>query len=109
MIIPQPRPIILVTGANGQLGQEFRYLATIHEEYEFLFTSRATLDISSKEDTELILSKWRPQYCINCAAYTAVDKAEEEDEQAHLINTKASEILATACEKYETKLINYRT
>lgn len=109
MVIPQPRPIILVTGANGQLGQEFRYLAEQQEVFEFLFTTRATLDISDKEDISLILSKWQPQYVINCAAYTAVDKAEEEIDKAYEINRDGVGTLAKACLQFECKLVHIST
>lgn len=103
------KPIIIVTGSNGQLGHEFRRIAIEQEEYEFLFTTRESMDITNPEEVQNIFSKWRPQYCINCAAYTAVDKAETEIEEAYAINEKAIQHLIKACNNSATKLINYST
>ena len=109
MIIPSPKPIILITGANGQLGQEFRWLAAKQEEFDFLFTSTASLDITNEEDIIRVISKWQPQYCINCAAYTAVDKAESESKAAYKINQEAVQLLAKACQKYKVKFLHVST
>ncbi len=103
------KKVILVTGANGQLGQEFRYLAAQQDEYEFLFTHRDTLDISNMADVMLIFQKFRPDYCINCAAYTKVDQAESESELAYLINSKALSNLVHVCQIYSARLIHYST
>jgi len=71
---------ILVTGANGQLGKELRVLSKYFSEYEFLFLSREDLPIHHFELVRNTFSAFQPDYCINCAAYTAVDKAETEKE-----------------------------
>ena len=102
-------PAILVTGSNGQLGSEIKVLAKSFPTYNFLFTSREELAIQSREALQTFFEKNKIDYCINCAAYTAVDKAESEKEQAFLINADAVENLAIICSKYQTKLIHIST
>ncbi|MFW5822732.1 MAG: sugar nucleotide-binding protein, partial [Tangfeifania sp.] len=72
--------IILVTGAYGQLGSELKVLAEQSSEHQFLFTDSDTLDISDENQVSRFFEKEKPQFVINCAAYTAVDKAETEME-----------------------------
>ncbi len=69
---------ILVTGANGQLGRELQAITAVFPQFEFSFHDRATLDIANYAGITDTLDRERPSYCINCAAYTAVDKAESE-------------------------------
>jgi len=88
---------ILVTGASGQVGQAFQELADTYPTMEFLFLDRKTLDIGDAEQIEQSFSNFQPTHCINCAAYTAVDRAESEPEQAKLINVDAVALLAKAC------------
>ena len=64
---------ILVTGSNGQLGQEFQSLANQYPTFEFVFFDRQTWDITNESQSEDILSSYRPQFLINTAAFTAVD------------------------------------
>lgn len=109
MFIPPTKPVILVTGSNGQLGREFRYWASNQETYEFLFTSRDSMDVTNLAEVLTIFSKWQPNFCINCAAYTAVDKAEEETELAYAINRDAISNLTKACTETNCILINYST
>ncbi len=109
MFIPPTKPVILVTGSDGQLGQELRHWARDQDEYEILFTNRYTMDVTSPKDVLNIFSKWRPSFCIHCAAYTAVDKAEEEHSQAYLINRDAVQNLVRAAQEVGTKLINIST
>ena len=90
---------ILVTGSKGQVGSELSAMAEQHPQYEFLFTDRTTLDISSAEDIDRVFSSFEPDFLINTAAYTAVDKAESEIEQAKLVNVAAVSLLAKACKK----------
>lgn len=90
---------ILVTGSNGQLGSELKALASSNDSFEFLFTDRSRLDISSEESIDKIMSEFNPDFLINAAAYTAVDKAETDVENAQLINATAVQYLAKACEK----------
>lgn len=85
---------ILITGANGQLGNEFRQLASHYPEYNFIFTDRAELDITNLDAVEAFFHQQTIDYCINCAAYTAVDKAESEEAIATAINATAVRYLA---------------
>jgi dTDP-4-dehydrorhamnose reductase len=102
-------PKILVTGAAGQLGSEFRQLVKSSPEFTFVFLTRDELTIENEQSVDQVFRLHRPDYCINCAAYTAVDKAEEDKEQAFLINAKAVGILAKACEIHGSKLIHFST
>jgi dTDP-4-dehydrorhamnose reductase len=100
---------ILVTGANGQLGRELQVLATSFPALDFVFFDRATLSIADPDAIDTFFARERPAYCINCAAYTTVDKAESEKESAFLINGDAVGYLATACHKTGVRLIHIST
>jgi len=100
---------ILVTGANGQLGNEFRALAEAHPGFRFIFTSREDFPIHRIEQVREFFLKQQPAYCINCAAYTAVDKAETDREMAFLVNAVATGVLATVCKELQTKFIHIST
>ena len=86
---------ILVTGSNGQLGTELRKIAETNSALEFLFTDIQELDITSEKAVSTFLTEERPSWIINCAAYTAVDKAESERALAMKVNYEAPKILAT--------------
>lgn len=101
--------VVLVTGANGQLGQALRYISDNFSEITFVFCASADLDITNKQDCEAVFTKYKPQYCINAAAYTAVDKAESESEKAHLINVVGAKNLAETCQKYNAVLLHVST
>lgn len=100
---------ILVTGANGQLGSELRSLSSSFPQFNFTFTDYQELDITSLDSVEKYLKDSKPHYTINCAAYTAVDKAEQEATQANQLNAIAPKILADTCKKYGIKLIHIST
>jgi len=103
---------ILVTGANGQLGKELQVLMRNKQnsiQHNFFFTDRNELDITDKKSIENFLTKKEISTIINCAAYTAVDKAEEERELADLINHKAVEILANSAKEHEIPLLHIST
>lgn len=100
---------ILVTGANGQLGMEFRELETIFTRYNFLFVSKEEMAINDKEAVEIFFSKNDIDFCINCAAYTAVDKAETEKDIALNINATAVGNLAAVCKQYSAGFIHFST
>lgn len=102
-------PVILVTGSNGQLGKELQQLAAAYPAYRFVFASREDLKLHHFGLVENFFVGLQPQYCINCAAYTAVDKAESEQEMAMLVNGEAVGNLAAVCKKYNTKLIHIST
>lgn len=103
------KPTILVSGGYGQLGFELSRLAEGMPQFSFLFTDRDTLDITSPEEMQKAFDLHKPAYFINCAAYTAVDKAETEREVAARINAEAVGIIAASCEKAGTQLIHIST
>lgn len=100
---------ILVTGANGQLGSELRQLSLKYLNYNFLFTSKDELSIENIDSLQNFFEKHQINYCINCAAYTAVDKAETEREKAFLINADAAGFIASTCSDHRAKLIHIST
>ncbi len=100
---------ILVTGANGQLGKELQLLAPEFPDHQFLFTTRADLDIEEPAAMEKYFAAHSIDYCINCAAYTAVDKAESDKEQAYFINAYAVACIADTCHQNGTQLIHIST
>lgn len=87
---------ILITGSKGQLGNEFQEIAK-SSDWEFIFTDYEELDITNKEEVLGFFKEKKPEICINCAAYTAVDKAETERELSDKINVTGSENLALGC------------
>ena len=101
--------VVLVTGANGQLGQSLQFIAKNYPDIHFVFCSSTDLDISNVENCKAVFSKIKPNYCINAAAYTAVDKAESEAEKAHLINVIGAKNLAAVCKEYSTVLLHIST
>ncbi|MGL4992724.1 MAG: dTDP-4-dehydrorhamnose reductase [Bacteroidales bacterium] len=101
---------ILVTGADGQLGCELKELSKRgYENLSFIFTDKQQLDITDLEKIESIIESEKIQYVINCAAYTAVDAAEDNHEAALLINATAVDNLAIACRRFDAKLIQIST
>jgi dTDP-4-dehydrorhamnose reductase len=100
---------ILVTGASGQLGNVFQYLAPNHPELNFLFTDKSNLDINNAEELNAFFTQHPIHYCINCAAYTAVDRAEREQDQAFAINDNAVGLLAKICHQHEVWLFHIST
>lgn len=103
------QPVILVTGSNGQLGKELQQLADFYPQFRFVFASREDLKLHHYGLVENFFIGTKPQYCINCAAYTAVDKAESEQDLAMLVNGEAVGNLAAVCKKYHTKLVHIST
>ena len=100
---------ILVTGANGQLGMEFRKLAGKNPGYEFIFADRSELSITDAAAIESYFSQHSFTHCINCAAYTAVDKAETEKELAYEVNAQAPGYLAAFSKKFNAQFIHFST
>lgn len=100
---------VLVTGANGQLGKSIHRIAKDYPELKFVFTDVAELDITNGEAVDAFFQSNKIAYCINCAAYTAVDKAEEAVDKAFLINAKAVKNLAESCRNSGTVLIHIST
>lgn len=85
---------ILVTGANGQLGSELKELSSRYSQFEWVFADRSLLDLSVIGSIANVLDDLQPQIILNCAAYTAVDKAESETELADILNHQAVAVLA---------------
>lgn len=102
---------ILVTGSNGQLGKCLKDAVEQNhiEGYQFLFLSREELDITQKDLVETFFFSNKIDYCINCAAYTAVDLAESEVELAFKVNSDAVKFLAEECEEQDATLIHIST
>lgn len=100
---------IIVTGANGQLGKEFQQVCSTFPDFEFIFLAREDMPIQQFELVRNIFKTIQPAFCINCAAYTAVDKAEEEKELAHEVNSEAVGVLAAICLEHETRFIHIST
>jgi len=100
---------ILVTGCNGQLGNEMQCLEQSHPNHTYYNTDVAELDITNKEAIEAFVAEHEIDGIVNCAAYTAVDKAEENVELCRLLNTDAPAYLAAAVEKRGGWLIQIST
>lgn len=99
---------ILVTGANGQLGNEMRIVAKNSAD-NYIFTDVAELDITNAEAVEKIVMDNDVKVIVNCAAYTNVDKAEDDSEFAEILNAKAAENLAVAMKKNDGLLVHVST
>lgn len=99
---------ILVTGANGQLGSSLRELAPTVK-HRFIFTDYQELDITNREAVAEMLDRESPDWIVNCAAYTAVDKAESEPEQAKNLNATAVEILAQESQRRGAAIVHIST
>ena len=100
---------ILVTGAYGQLGNELNCLTSEYPEWQFVFTDIDTLDITNEESVKVFFEKKEPDFVINCAAYTAVDKAENDADTAEKVNAEASRILGKCSKNAGAKLIHVST
>jgi dTDP-4-dehydrorhamnose reductase len=101
--------VVLVTGSSGQLGQSLQFIAPNYPQIDFVFCDSKTLDITSLENCETIFSNYKPDFCINAAAYTAVDKAENEPEKAFAINVTGAKNLAEVSKKFDTILLHIST
>ena len=99
---------ILVTGSNGQVGSELRELSENYS-YDFFFTTRDNLDITNSEAVKEYCESSNINVIINCAAYTAVDIAEDDIENADLVNRKAVKKLALVSKELNIKLIHIST
>ena len=101
---------VLVTGANGQLGNALRELQKrANNAFHFIYTDVAELDIASLPQVKEFIEHNTIEYIVNCAAYTAVDKAESEPKQAYLINYTGVENLAKAAKEFGCRLVHIST
>ena len=101
--------VVLVTGANGQLGQSLQSIAEKYSDIEFVFCDSKKLDITDYDNVNAVFDEFIPNYCINAAAYTAVDKAESESDKAYAINVLGSQNLAKVCKMNNTVLLHVST
>ena len=100
---------ILVTGANGQLGNEMRCLAEGANADCFVFTDVAELDITDLQSVRRCMSEHRISVVVNCAAYTNVDKAEDEPEICTKVNAQGTENIAKVCKELELPMMYIST
>ena len=100
---------ILVTGANGQLGRKIQDNMNILPNCEFIFVDIEDLDITNKQNINSFFHGKEIDFIINCAAYTAVDNAEDDFENAHLVNTLAPVYLAEKAKEIKAKFIHIST
>ena len=98
---------VLITGADGQLGFELQ--RTLPEGFEAIAVDKDVLDITDTDAVNAFIIEHQPDVIINAAAYTAVDKAEEETELAIAINTKGAENLANTAKNNQCKLVQIST
>ncbi|MFK7781784.1 dTDP-4-dehydrorhamnose reductase [Psychroserpens sp.] len=99
---------ILVTGAKGQLATCIKALDN-SSDYNFIYKNSEDLDITDLISVESFFKRNKISFCVNCAAYTAVDKAESDQKKAHNVNVNGSENLAKTCAQYNSKLIHIST
>lgn len=100
---------ILVTGGNGQLALCIKDIAIKLDNFNFIFVDIEDLDITNQRDVNAFFNKNNIDYCINCAAYTAVDKAESDKESAKNVNEKGALFLSEACNTYNSVFIQVST
>jgi dTDP-4-dehydrorhamnose reductase len=104
------KPLVVVTGRTGQLGWELEQLSQqYNEQFNFLFTTRVVLDLSNPASIAPFFETYTPAYFINCAAYTAVDKAEQEQALAYTINAESVGLIAKHCAEINAVLITIST
>jgi dTDP-4-dehydrorhamnose reductase len=103
------KPRIFVTGANGQLGKELKEINSGYPQFDFIFLSREDMPIQRFELVRNFFKVYQPNYFINCAAYTQVDRAEKESELAFEVNGEAVGVLAAICKENKTKFIHIST
>jgi len=104
-----PQPVIIITGANGQLGKELQQMQSVFLSFQFHFMGRDTMPVDQPDQVRKVFEELRPDYLVNCAAYTAVDKAEAEKDAAFQINAEAVGLLAELCKEHNTKFIHIST
>ena len=101
---------VLVTGSKGQLASCIKDLENQYENINFIYTDYQGLDVCNRNQLKTFFETQRNiNYCINCAAYTAVDKAETEAEKAFEINAIGAKNLALVCNEFDTTLIHVST
>lgn len=100
---------ILVTGANGQVGREIRALADLYPGISFYFQGREDMPLTNFDMIRTVFHALQPDVLINCAAYTAVDQAEQEKELAFQVNAEAVGVMAALCSEHRCRFIHIST
>lgn len=101
--------VVAVTGASGQLGQALQHIAPQYPDVTFHFASSLDADITNPGSLERFFSNIKADYCINAAAYTAVDKAESEPDKAYAVNVMGASNIAEVCKKFDITLLHIST
>lgn len=102
-------PVLLVTGASGQLGLAFRKAAGVTDFFDFRFADRTDLDVTVRSQVMRLVEQISPDAVINCAAYTNVERAESEEDLAYQVNSLAPRHIAEACRSTEALLVHFST
>jgi len=100
---------VLVTGSKGQLGSEIKAISPLYPTLSFIFTDIEELNITDPKAVDDYIKTTQPNFVVNCAAYTAVDKSEEDAQAATLLNSVAPGIIANACKANGCKMIHVST
>lgn len=100
---------VLITGGMGQLGNQLKQLIPLYPDDQFYFTDLPEVNITSEPDIQRAFAEYEPDWLINCAAYTAVDKAESDAETADLINAQAPGLLARIAAEHKVRMIHIST
>ena len=100
---------IIVSGASGQLGMEIQEVSSKYKNLDFYFFDSKSWDITDEKKTKSIFNEFKPDFFINCAAYTAVDKAETEIDKCYEINATTLNHLSEICNLYNTHIIHIST
>ena len=100
---------ILVTGSNGQLGNEMRQISKSYSQFNYIYTDIEELDICNKTNLDDFVKLNKVDFIVNCAAYTAVDKAENDTELCYKINFEAVKNIAEIASKHQIKVVHIST
>ena len=100
---------LLIVGSGGQLGHLFIETARLRDNLRVFAYPRSLLDITAEEEVRDVFAEVEPDYCVNCAAYTAVDRAENEPKKAQLINATGAANLAKACAANDCRFLHFST
>lgn len=103
------KQVIAVSGKNGQLGWELQRLSSNYSNYQLIFCDRSELDITNHDQVATFFKEHQPNFFINTAAYTAVDKAETDQENAYKANAEAVGNIATLCKHFDATFITFST
>lgn len=108
-MMKEKRSTILVTGSKGQVGMEIQTLSSQFPDFNFIFVDVEELDITNPVAVKTFFSENKVDYCINCAAYTAVDAAETETNLAWKVNTVGPENLSISCAQHKALMMHIST